>query len=198
MIPKTFYKQIAVLVSQATSPVLTILVGLGIVTYHYTHTFAEFSEWTIAGFLLLVGPGLIYTTITWLRDRKIDLDISKREDRIIPLLMSTMGAVFISFIVTSRLHLSSLILFSYVLVAMMVALTFITFIWKISFHAATMAAAVTLLTLFRSPTYAWFYLAIIPVVWSRLTLKQHTLAQLAAGILTGVSVTYLAFLIFRP
>jgi membrane-associated phospholipid phosphatase len=191
-------KKVAVVVSQITSPILVVLVGLAILTYHYSGGMGEFIEWTVAGFLLLVGPGLIYTTITWLKDRRIDLDISKREDRIIPLLMSTMGAVFISFIVTSKLHIGSLVLFSYVLVALLVALTFTTFVWKISFHAAAPAAAVTLLILFRGPMYAWLYLAIIPVIWSRLTLKQHTPAQLAAGTFTGASITYRAFLLFQP
>ena len=190
-------RRVAFVVSQLTNPVLAVAVGLAIMTNHYTDNFSEFVEWTVIGLALIVGPGLVYTTVTWLRSRKIDIDISKREDRIIPLLLSTMGAVFVSFLVSSRLHSPSLVLVSYVLVAMLVFLTFITFVWKISFHAATPAAAVTLLVLFRGPEYAWFYLAIVPVVWSRLVLKQHTPAQLAAGVLSGVALTYAAFLIFR-
>lgn len=194
----TARRNTALIISQVANPILTVLLGLGIIAYRYAESNREALEWTTSGFGLIAGPGLIYTIVTWLKSRRLDVDISNREDRIIPLLLSTMGAVFASFLISSRSPSSSLILISYVVVAMLISLTFITFVWKISFHSATLTAAVTLLVLFRGPEFGWLYLLLIPVIWSRLVLKQHTPAQLVAGTLGGVTITYLAFLLFRP
>jgi membrane-associated phospholipid phosphatase len=75
-------------------------------------------------------------------------------------------------------------------------LTIITLIWKISLHAATMTAMVTILVLFSGSIFLWFYLFLIPIIWARLVLKQHTPAQLGAGIALGVSVTLVAYKVF--
>lgn len=68
--------------------------------------------------------------------------------------------------------------------------------WKISLHAACVAALVTVLVLL----YGWMgtfgvVLALI-IGWARLESKQHSLAQVAAGALLAASIVVAAFHLF--
>ncbi|MHB9148938.1 MAG: hypothetical protein ACYC33_02455 [Thermoleophilia bacterium] len=69
------------------------------------------------------------------------------------------------------------------------ALTSITGVWKISFHAATAASALAILAW----GVGWEMLALAPVVpavaWSRVILGRHTTAQVSAGLAAGAALT---------
>lgn len=188
---------VAVVVSQLTSPVLIAGGSLAVVTFVFARESGDFIRFTLLGWLLLLGPGIFYAIYIWIKERRIDFDISDREDRIVPLLCSTFGAVIGSFLISSRLDDPRLLLISYVLVSMLILLTLITFFWKISLHAATSTAAIMLLILFQGFIYSWLLLIVPLIWWARLTLKQHTPAQLAAGTMTGLSVTVIAWLLFQ-
>lgn len=77
------------------------------------------------------------------------------------------------------------------------ALMAITTRWKISVHAAVSSGAVVLLAL----TYGEWMLLLYPLValvgWSRIALKDHTPAQVAAGVLLGAAVAAATFLLIR-
>lgn len=179
----------AEIVSNITNPGLVLLVSLIIIASRYASSLGQLLVWTAFAALLLVVPGLLYATVIWRQERHIDVDISRREDRIVPLLLTTLGAVVMGYLVAGNSTSSSLELLSNILVVMLVCLTIITLVWKISLHAATLTALVTLIILFRGPVFAVFYLGIFPVGWARLVLKQHTPLQLVAGSLVGVVVT---------
>jgi len=190
-------ERLAELVSFLTNPALVLTISLAIIISRYADSVQQFWRWTGVGVFLLLGPSFVYILYTWYKERKIDIDISQREDRIVPLMITTLGAVFGGYLVQTRLDSPTLLLLSYILVAMLVLLTIVTFVWKISLHSATLTATVSLLVFFRGPEFAWFYLLLIPIAWARLRLRQHTPAQLVAGSLTGVLVTYLAAVLFR-
>ena len=78
---------------------------------------------------------------------------------------------------------------SYILVTMLAALTVITTVWKISLHAATIAGLSSLLVVYQGKWFVLGYLFLLPVVWSRLTLKQHSPNQLIAGTILGAGLT---------
>lgn len=188
--------KLAELISFVTNPVILLVVVTSFVIYRYADNLTEFVQWLVAAIGLLVIPGMLYSIVIWAKERKLDIDITDREDRIVPLMLSTLGALIGGYLVSARLENSNLLFMSNVLVAYLICLTIITFIWKISLHAATMTAMVTILVLFSGPIFLWFYLFLLPIIWARLTLKQHTVAQLGAGILLGVSVTLIAYKIF--
>jgi len=187
----------AATISNIANPALLLLISLAVITAHYAVSTEQFVRWFSISTLLLMGPALFYTLWTWHKEKAIDLDITRREDRIVPLLLVSLGAVIGGYLVNSRLTDSNLLVFSNTLAAMLITLTIVTFVWKISLHAATLMALTTLLVLFRSPYFILLYPLIIPVGWARLTLKQHTLAQLLAGSIIGVLVTYMATILFR-
>lgn len=187
----------AELVSFVTHPAIIMFVAIGIISFHYAGDTDRFWKWWTIGSFLLLGPGFLLSAYTWMRAKDIDIDITNRQDRLIPLLLATMGAVVGSFLISSRLNNNNMLLLSYVLAAMLIALTLITSVWKISLHAATLTALVTLLVYLNGPQFAWFYLLIIPIAWARTVLRQHTKAQLLGGVLVGLFVTIGATLVFR-
>ncbi|MEX1051852.1 MAG: hypothetical protein WEC83_00475 [Patescibacteria group bacterium] len=191
------FRALAELISTVTNPAIVFVVSLGFITYRYAETNQEFLTWTAIGTLLLVGPGIAYTLSTWRKEKRVDIDITKREDRIVPLMLASLGALFGGYLIATRLQNDNLLLMSNILVAMLVSLTIITSQWKISLHSATYAALTTLLTIFAAPYFAVLYVGLLAIGWARITLRQHTMAQVIGGSLIGVGITTAITLLFR-
>jgi membrane-associated phospholipid phosphatase len=77
------------------------------------------------------------------------------------------------------------------------ALMAITTKWKISVHAAVSSGAVVLLALTYGPWMLLLYPLVALVGWSRIALKDHTPAQVTAGVLLGAAVAAATFLLIR-
>lgn len=184
-------------VSLLTNPVIISVASIFAIVYRFAPSTEHFWHWSLAAAFLLLGPSGAYAIRTWYEEKRIDLDVTKRQDRMIPLILATTGAIIGSFFVLNDLHNHTLTLISYVLVAMLISLTIVTFVWKISLHAATTASMVTMLVSLVSPYFAFLFLLLLPIIWSRLHLHRHTLAQLLVGSLTGVVITLVSVLLFR-
>lgn len=182
----------AELLSFITNPAIVLVVGLTITIKHYSASPGQFWHWLGWGSVLLIIPSAVYILYTWKKERKIDIDIALRRDRIVPMMMITLGALIGSHLVEDRLNNQNLLLTANILAVMLVVLTIVTLAWKISLHAATMATAVSMLIIFAGPVYVWLYLLLYPLGWARVTLKQHTTAQVIAGSIVGIVVTFLA------
>lgn len=188
---------LAEIISTATNPAIVFIASLAFITYRYADSTNQFLRWTAIGTLLLVGPGMAYTMVTWRREHRVDIDITKREKRLVPLLLSSLGALFGTYLISSRLDNPNLMLMGNVLVAMLVVLTIITFQWKVSLHTSTFAALTTLLAIFASPYFVFLFLGVAVVGWARVYLRQHTTAQVIGGGVVGATVTLLITLLFR-
>ncbi|NIQ07174.1 MAG: phosphatase PAP2 family protein [Candidatus Korarchaeota archaeon] len=71
--------------------------------------------------------------------------------------------------------------------------------WKISVHASGIAGPVTAVFFhFQSLLFTPLFLLIIPVGWSRLTVKAHTILQVAAGALITIVITWIQLSILIP
>ena len=184
--------QLAKTISIVTNPALVLLVTLLIVVRNYVDSTPDFWWGSLIGFGLLIVPGLIYSTYVWRQEGAVDLDLTERHDRIVPLMLSCLGATIGSYLVRSKLHNPTLTEISFILVTMLAALTVVTTVWKISLHAATISGLTTLMVVYRGGWFALGYLVLLPVIWSRLQLKQHTPNQLIGGTLLGTILTYLA------
>lgn len=195
MIPPPI-NQLAQLISLITNPALVMTLTMLTVISYYTGTSQEFWRGSLIGFGLLVAPGLLYSVSIWRKGGVIDLDLTNRHDRVVPLMLSSLGAVIGNFIIQTRLDNPTFTKLSFILAIMLVALTVVTTVWKISLHAATLAALVTLLVIFRGQWFVVGYLLLIPIVWARLTLKQHSPNQLIGGSLLGAALTFVAATFF--
>lgn len=186
----------AEIISLLTNPALLLVAAAGFIIYRYTDNLTQFAYWMLIAVSLLLIPGVVYSTTTWVKEKRFDIDITDREDRIVPLMLATLGALIGGYMVSNRLDSFNLQFVSNVLVAFLLAITVITFIWKISLHTSTLAAMVTMLVLFSGPKFGWVYLLLVPVIWSRLQLKQHSPAQLLVGAALGAAVILIAYRFF--
>lgn len=191
-------KNLALIVSVLTNPVILIIASIGVVANHYAQTSEQFWKWTVYSSFLIVGPAIVFSLFRSIRKREIDIDISKREDRIIPLMLSTLGAFYVSYLINTRLNdQQTLVLLSRSLVGMMLFLTLMTMVWKVSLHTAAMSAVITLLSSYLGNWYALLYFLIVIVGWARIYLKRHSLAQVIGGTGLGVLISYLAVVLFK-
>jgi|GEM_PF-771666 len=193
MTPKLDHQRLlAVWISNVTNPVLLVAISLVYLTNRYINDLDQVIQWSALGLsLIVVAPAVVYFIVNRHLARKVDIDISNRADRPLPLMLASLGALIGGYLVGARIDQnSSLLLLNNTLVAMLLLLTIISFVWKISIHASTLTALVTLIVIFRGFDYVPLYLLVIPVAWARLYLQQHTIAQLVGGSLMGAVVTY--------
>ena len=79
------------------------------------------------------------------------------------------------------------------MLASVVALAAITLAWKISIHCAVAAGSVTILTFLYGPPVLAGYLLVGVLAWSRVALRDHTVAQVSGGIVLGAAAAALAY-----
>lgn len=63
----------------------------------------------------------------------------------------------------------------------------ITLKWKISMHSAVAATTATSLVILYGPVWALAFIPVLAIAWSRVVLRDHTLAQVMAGIPIGIA-----------
>ncbi|MCR4277464.1 MAG: hypothetical protein NUV80_06690 [Candidatus Berkelbacteria bacterium] len=185
-------QKLAKTVSLLTNPALVVSISVVTVVGRYADSIEKFWQGSLIGIGLLVVPGMIYSVYVWRKEGAVDLDLTDRHDRIVPLMLSTLGAVIGSFIVQSKLQNPTFTEMSFILVTMLAALTVVTTVWKISLHAATIAGLSSLLVAYQGVWFMLGYLVLVPVIWSRIQLKQHSPNQLIAGTILGAGLTLVA------
>lgn len=125
----------------------------------------------------------------WARKLDTDKDISNREDRFIPLIVGVVSYI-IGFLIAYALGASN---FLTVLILCYTVNTFIVMLitskWKISIHTTGLTGPVAALIMLLGPIGALFGLLYPLLIWSRFTLKKHTMAQAIAGGVFGLIMT---------
>ena len=147
-------------------------------------------------FIILVENILIpVMLITYLKFRNIitTWTMDSRKERIMPLIMTSFFYVFTVYL-TYRFHIPFFIKsFIICLAVLAVALTIISFWYKISIHATAagaLTALVLVLSLRMQAPLAWLMIIVILasglVMSSRLWLGSHTAGQVWSGFLLGI------------
>lgn len=147
-------------------------------------------------FIVLEMISLVFASILpmaiilfWAKRLNTDKDISNRQDRFIPLVIGIVS-YFIGVLVSLVLHADNfltLLLLCYAVNTGVVLL--ITAKWKISVHTTGLSGPVTALILLLGPIGAVFGILYPIVIWSRVLLKKHTLAQAICGGVQGFFLT---------
>ena len=154
-------------------------------------------------FLQLEVISLIFTSILpmaiilfWAKKLGTDKDISNRQDRFMPLIVGIIS-YFIGCMISFMLNLDnflSVLLLCYSINTGVVLL--ITTKWKISVHTTGLSGPVAALILLAGPFGAIFGILYPILIWSRVLLKKHTLAQAIAGGVQGFFLTVLEMYLF--
>lgn len=150
----------------------------------------------LLGWLFCIVLPLFYLIAQKRRGNIEELDIRQREQRhrhFAVFLVLYVLQFFIFLVLRSPDYILALA-FAYAFNTLIYAL--INRSWKISIHGAGVGGPVGAL-LFISSGAQWWLLLLFPfLAWSRVTLKHHTPAQVAAGLGLGFMLVYFEFYLF--
>ncbi len=193
--PISWEHTLAIWVSAISNPVLVVALSLVYLTNRFATDIDDVLKYSATGLsLIVIGPALVYILLRWRHDRKIDVDVTNRADRPLPLLVASIGALLGGTLISNRFDIPSLLFISQTLVMMLLVLTVVTTVWKISIHTSTLSALITLLVVLRGPELAFLYVLLVPVAWARVLLRKHSVSQIIGGTLLGIAVTYFCWL----
>lgn len=184
-------RYVSTILAPATISVpMVVLVAL----YHSSNRATALLSAMVALIFLSGGP-LAYILLGVRLGKFSDVDVSRRTERSGPFLFSS-ASMLLGFFVLLAFHTSKdleTILLGTLLTSLV--LMVITWWWKISVHATSLAGAVTaLFILYGEPMVATFVLLVL-VCWSRVVLGRHTVAQVVAGSCVGIVLTSAVFML---
>lgn len=180
-------------------PIITIPLFLIIcIVLSFENGGFDFNKFIIMELISLVFASLLPMAIIlfWAKKINTDRDISNREDRFIPLIIGIVS-YFIGVLVSLALNADNfltLLLLCYSVNTGVVLL--ITFKWKISVHTTGISGPVAALILLLGPVGAVFGVIYPIVIWARVLLKKHTLAQAICGGVQGFFLTVFEMYIY--
>lgn len=158
----------------------------------------DINEFIVLELISLIFASLLPMAIIvyWAKKLNTDSDISNRQDRFTPLIVGIVS-YFIGFLVSLFIgadHFLTALLLCYSVNTGVVLL--ITFKWKISVHTTGLSGPVGALILLLGPIGALFAILYPLLIWSRVTLEKHTMAQAIAGGVQGFFLTVLEMYLF--
>lgn len=158
----------------------------------------DLSKFIVLEFISLVFASILPMAIIvfWAKKLNTDSDISNREDRYTPLVVGIVS-YFIGFLVSliaGADHFLTALLLCYSVNTGVVLL--ITSKWKISVHTTGLSGPVGALILLLGAVGALFAILYPILIWSRVTLNKHTMAQAIAGGVQGFFLTIIEMYLF--
>lgn len=176
-------------VSQIGSPPILGLTGILLVGAALG--FAQF--WPLILFYGSLTLLLPLGFILWLlqRGQVSDYNLTRREERFLPMLVSMTTALF-GWLYLNQVEAPALLLaLAATNLAQSVVYFFITLRWKVSIHSAVAAGLAVLGCAIAGET-VWLLVLSVPLIaWSRVVLRRHTLAQTVVG--AAIGSLFLAF-----
>ncbi|WP_327302945.1 hypothetical protein OG730_04585 [Streptomyces sp. NBC_01298] len=141
----------------------------------------------VAGFFCGVVP------ILWIkwgerRGHWGDRHVRRRQDRLVVIpgiIVSVIVCISGMLVLDAPEEMTALI---FAMLATLVAILAITIVWKISVHTAVSSGAVVMLALAYGLWTLSAFALVVLVGWSRVRLRDHTLAQVLAGAALGAAV----------
>ncbi len=186
----------AFIISAVFSPYITAAVFMIGISYHYANTLSQFLPWMITFlFFGVIIPGIY---VLWLLETKKirDFHIFHREDRKTPFLLaglsSLTGAILLFILVAAR----PVTVIGTAYAVNVLAIAFITQVWKISIHTALFSAVTTIIVILFGIQFWWMYLILIPLAWSRIHRQRHTIWQAVIGSIIAFILTAATFWLF--
>ncbi|MFF4608037.1 hypothetical protein ACFY12_35540 [Streptomyces sp. NPDC001339] len=126
-----------------------------------------------------------------------DRHVRRRQDRliVIPGIMASVTAgIALMTLLGAPSEMTALVI---AMLITLIAILVITLVWKVSVHTAVSSGALTMLALAYGPWALCAYPLVALVGWSRVKLRDHTLAQVIVGTLLGPAVAGTVFSLLR-
>jgi membrane-associated phospholipid phosphatase len=125
--------------------------------------------------------------------RWADRNVGARRPRLVVLGLIT-ASVAIGLILLAALRAPRTLTFYLAFMLGSVAvLALVTVVWKISIHCAVASGSVTILALTFGPLVLPGFVLVAVVGWSRVAMKDHTIAQVVAGTILGAAAAVLTY-----
>lgn len=183
-------------ISAIFSPYITAAVFILIITYVYSKNLGQFLPWMGIAFLFaIIIPG---GYILWLIERRDihDIHLSEHNQRKIPFIVAgisaTLGAIALALIGAAK----PVVVMGVVYAVNAVSVGLLTLVWKVSIHTALYSAIVTVIVILFGIPYAWLYLILVPLAWSRIYRHRHSLNQVIGGAIIAFVLTSIIFWLF--
>ena len=189
-------KKLANLISAILNPFLVSLAVIILVAFESTSSFAEAAKWSLILIALSVLP--VFTVIFYLvRRRKLEaILVIAREQRariyLLAIFLGIIGSVLLN-IWGAPLMLAAIFIAG---LAAMVIFSSINLFWKISVHSAFVAALITILIILYGAIGALAALLLPLIVWARVEMKHHSVAQAVTGAILSVLIVLVVFYLF--
>ena len=189
-------KRLANLISAVLNPFLVSLVVIVLVSFGSTFSAAEAIKWALILITLSILP--VFSVIFYLvRRRKLTaILIITREQRtriyILAVFLGIIGSILLQ-IWGAPAMLAAI--FAAGMAAMVIFFS-INLFWKISVHSAFVTAFITILMILYGSIGALAALLLPLIVWARVELKHHSLAQAIAGVILAALIVLVVFYLF--
>lgn len=166
--------------------VLTLLVGWGVAGLAGV-------GWGILGAVFAAVVPVLFITFGIRRGTWADRHLGVRQQRLV-VMVFIIGSVVTGTLLMSALGAPmAMVALIAAMVATLLVLLAITTVWKVSVHAAVSSGSVLILTLTFGPWLLLGYALVAVVGWSRVELRDHTVAQVAVGTAVGALVAGATF-----
>lgn len=174
------------IISRVFEPILWVPLVVILSIYKVQATYIEkIYSTAVLLFFVFLFP-LVYFLNSIFIKKTMDIDVTLREQRkkiLVIFSISFLVGVLYTHFINQKIFLITLAVFFAFL-----ALSIITFFWKISFHSGLNTLLMLLVVHFYGLKFAWLFLFLIPIFYSRLALKKHSIWQLLAGFVVSFAV----------
>ncbi|MET8330001.1 phosphatase PAP2 family protein [Streptomyces sp. NPDC005181] len=188
--------RLARIVTDALAPAYLVIAILLIIGWHSTRSL-EGLAWGLLAALFCGGIPFAIILFGVKRGSWTDKHVKVRSQRAVPLtatMISVLVGILIQVVFDAPRELFALV------IAMLVGLAatmVVTVWWKVSVHTAVAGGVATILTLAFGPPLAALALIVAAIGWSRVQLRDHTVAQTIVGALLGGVAAAVTFGLLR-
>ena len=191
--PRHDNHRIAKVITDVLAPaylVVGLLIAIGAAV---GHSLATGIGWGLLAALFCGVVPFAFIVFGVRRGRLTDVHVGRREQRMVPLGFAA-GSVVIGLVALWLLGApDDLVALVVAMLAGLIVTLSVTVVWKVSVHAAVAAGTIVILCL----VFGWICLLTLPILvavgWSRITLRDHTIAQVCVGALLGAAVAAIVF-----
>ncbi len=183
-------------VTDALAPAYLVMAILLIIGWHSTGSL-EGLAWGLLAALFCGGIPFAIILLGVRRGSWTDKHVKVRSQRAVPLtatMVSVLVGILIQVVFDAPRELFALV------IAMLVGLAatmVVTVWWKVSVHTAVAGGVATILALAFGPPLAALALVVAAIGWSRVQLRDHTVAQTIVGALLGGVAAAVTFGLLR-
>lgn len=189
----TAENRLARVVTEVLAPANLVIGLLILVAWHSASSTAAKVGWGLGAALFAGVLPLAYLLRGARQGRWEDHHVGKREKRP-AVILAILGSVLVGVALMVAFDAPrELLALMGAMVAGLVVTLAVTLVWKISVHAAVAGGTVVILALVFGPALNVFWLVAAAVAWSRVKLRDHTKAQVVAGMLCGATVAAAGF-----